>query len=90
MLKERMIIVVVAVALLLMAVLVFNQTAATAKVAAEVAGQSENAACPFSAEDRDSLRGEYNAEAGVWLPRTDRGYTGVEGGLLSLMNCAGR
>jgi hypothetical protein len=87
MLKERMFFIAVAIALLVMAVLVINQTAATAKVATEVMGQSETAACPFSAEERASMRGEYDAEIGIWLPRTDRGFTGVDGGVLGLLNC---
>lgn len=87
MLKDRIVILVVAVALLVMAALVLNQTAATAKVAAEVMSQSETASCPFSTEDRASLRGEYSKEFGVWLPRTDRGYTGVDSGVLGLLNC---
>ncbi len=89
MLKDRVFFIVVAVALLVMAALVINQTAATAKVTAEVMGQSENAACPFSPEGRASLRGNYSAQFGVSLPRTDSGYSGLDGGVLGLLDCSG-
>jgi hypothetical protein len=48
---------------------------------------AQNLACPFTAEDRYTLESVYVEEAGVWLARTDRGYTGHEGGLLALRHC---
>ncbi len=94
MLKDRLFYVIVTMALLVMAALVITQSAATAKVVSDVAGQAAStsiqagtAACPFSAQDVQSMRSEQVKDTGLWLPRTDRGFTGLEGGVLSLLNC---
>ncbi len=94
MLKNRILHILVAVALLVTAALIFNRTIATAKVSSDVASQtvamtstSSNAACPFSAQDLGSLRAVYLPEMGIWLPRTGRGDAGLDGGTLCLLSC---
>lgn len=94
MFKDRLFYTLVTAALLLMAALVIHQTAATAKVipavssqAASISNQAESAACPFSAQDVRSIRSARVKEMGLWLPRTTRGYTGQDGGVLSLLSC---
>lgn len=91
--KERMIYIVVAVSLLVFAGLVIHQTNATAKVTssdARILAPQPAAAegCPFSAADLKSLRAEYQIDEGIWLPRTDRGAAGQEGGLSALGLCS--
>jgi len=100
MFSNRLFYVFVVVALVVMAGLTARQALATAEVvsaasshAASVSehlssGNSADAAqCPFTKEERRSLRAVYLKEVGVWLPRTDKGYTGFEGGLLALRFC---
>ena len=85
-------------ALVVMAALTIRQVVATTEVvsaasghATDVSQQQERSAeaptCAFSEADRHSLTSVYVKEIGSWLPRTDSGFTGFEGGLLSLRDC---
>jgi FlaG/FlaF family flagellin (archaellin) len=92
--KDRLFYIVVTVALLVMAALVIDQTAATAKVVSGISSQATNHSdqatatlCFISAEDVQSIRLEYVKGLGIWLPRTDLGYTGRDDGILSLLYC---
>jgi len=90
----------VVVALVVMAALTIRQAVATTEVVSAASSQaasapkhlySESSAdapqCPFTEEERRSLRAVYLKDAGIWVARTDQGYTGFEGGLLALRFC---
>ena len=90
MFKHRLFNLGITAALVVMAVLVISQTAATAKVTASISSQAAASACPFSAEELLSLRAEYQPEIGAWLAKTDSGYAGQDGGTLALLSCPAR
>ncbi|MGH2520900.1 MAG: hypothetical protein ACRDH2_00215 [Anaerolineales bacterium] len=98
--SNRLFCVFVVVALAVMAALTVRQAAVTTEVVSAAASHaasapehfssesSANAAqCPFTQEERRSQHAVYLEEAGLWMPRTDGGYTGFEGGLLALRDC---
>jgi len=68
-------------------VLTVWQSVETTKVvsAANQQNSSSDTAC-FSGMDRLSLTSVYVEEAGGWFPRTNKGPTGVDGGLLDLLS----
>ncbi len=88
------------VVLVVMAALTVRQAVATTAVVSAASGlaagaperassgsSAEASQCPFTEEERRSLRAVYLEQAGIWAPRTDQGYTGYEGGLLALRFC---
>jgi hypothetical protein len=98
--SNRLFYVFVVVALAVMAALTVRQAVVTTEVVSAASSQAASAPeylssesnadapqCPFTEEERRSLRAIYLKEAGIWAPRTDKGYTGVEGGLLALRFC---
>jgi hypothetical protein len=96
MLSNRLFNVLLALALVVVAAITLHQVGVTQQVVAasqpmtritEAGNAEETATCAFSDADRHSLHAVYVPEMGGWLPRTDSGFTGFEGGLLSLRDC---
>ena len=72
-------------ALVVIVVLTISQAVATTKVVL-AASNSSNALYCFSGMDRLSLTSVYVEEARAWIPLTNHGATGVDGGLLELLS----
>ena len=99
MLRTRLFNAFVCVALVVMAALTIRQVVGTTQVVSAAgptmaeSGQqalSPSAApCTLAVVDRSSVRAVYVKQIGSWLPRTDSGYTGVEGGALYLLSQQG-
>jgi KDPG and KHG aldolase len=51
------------------------------------AGDAPAPACAFSPINRTTIRAVYVKEIGGWLPASDAGFTGFDGGLLALRDC---
>ena len=84
----------VAVTLLVLAVLIVRQGMETARIASasassvvEVSNQAEEDQCPYTLEERQSIRSVYIKEIGLWLPRSDKGMNSVDGGVIALLDC---
>ncbi|MCI0552610.1 MAG: hypothetical protein L0287_16790 [Anaerolineae bacterium] len=85
MLKNRLLNVVIVIALVVMVVLMISQTIEMAKVVSAASGSPNEAYC-FSGMDRLSLTSVHVLEAGGWFPRTNSGFTGFDGGLIHLLS----
>ena len=85
MLKNRLFNVVIGLSLVVIVVLTVSQAVETTKIVSAASGSPDAFGC-FSAMDRLSLTSVYVEEAGGWFPRTNKGSTGVEGGLLELLS----
>jgi hypothetical protein len=77
----------VAVALLVLAVLTIRDAAATVSVISETVFVSQAADECASLPARSSIRGE--TVNGVWLPTSEDGPTGIDGGLIHLLAACG-
>jgi len=96
MLRTRLFNVFVCVALAALAALTIRQVAGTTQIVSaagptivesgQQARSPDAAPCTLSVADRSSLRAVYVKQIGSWLPRTDSGFTGVEGGALYLLS----
>lgn len=93
--QNRLFNALIAVALVVVAALTFRQavvTAAVVEAAAEAAVISPAPvavaqSCPFSTTERRALRAAYVAQGGGWVTQTGvRAATGVDGGLLALLD----
>ena len=89
--KNRMFYLLAVTALCAVAVLTAFQAVSAAELAAEASTAQTQAAgspnCAFTAADGLSIEASYVAGGGGWLPQTDNGPTGVDGGLISLKDC---
>ncbi len=85
MFKNRLFNVVIGLSLVVIVVLTISQAVETTKIVSAASGPPDTSGC-FSAMDRLSLTSEYVEEAGGWFLRTNKGSTGVEGGLLELLS----
>jgi len=85
MFKNRLFNVFVVVALVVLAALTIQQALETTRIVS-AAGASESAPCAIPVVDRSSIHSEYVEEMGIWLPQSDSGPTGVDGGLLYLLS----
>ncbi len=85
MLKNRLFNVVIGVALMVVIVLTISQAVETIKVVSAASGSPDTSGC-FSAMDRLSVTSGYVEDAGSWFPRTNKGLTGVDGGLIDLLS----
>jgi len=83
--KNRLFNVVIGFALVVVIVLTISQAMETTKVVSAAFGSSDEANC-FSGMDRLSLTSVYIEEISGWFPRTNKGLTGVDGGLLYLLS----
>lgn len=83
MLKNRY--VFIGIALVAIIVLSISQAVETIKVVS-AASVSPNATGCFSAMDRLSLTSVYVKEINGWFPHTNKGPTGMDGGLLALLS----
>jgi hypothetical protein len=85
MLKDRLFHIFIGVALMVVIVLTISQAVETTKVVS-AASVSPGASGCFSGMDRLSLTSVYMEEAKAWFPRTNKGLTGVDGGLIDLFS----
>jgi len=85
MLKDRLFNAFIGVALVVIVALTISQAVETTKVVSAASGSPDTSGC-FSGIDRFSLTSVYVEEAGGWFPRTNKGLTGVDGGLLDLLS----
>ena len=92
MFKHRLFNILAIVALVVVTALTIQQALETTKVvhAAEIYGQhnhsTEPSLCSLSIVDRSSLHSVYIKQMGIWVPRTNAGPTGVDGGLIQLLS----
>ena len=89
--KNRIINFLLGLALVVTAAFTARQALATAETtsagARPAASVSDESLCPFTDEERASIRSVYIPESrGSWL-RSDTGFIGYEGGMLALLNC---
>ena len=85
MLKNRLFNTFIGVALIVVIVLTINQAVETTKVVSAASGSPDSTSC-FSGIDRLSLTSVYIEKISGWFPRTNKGLTGVDGGLLDLLS----
>ena len=85
MLKDRLFNAFIGVALMVVIVLTISQAVETTKVVSAASGSPDTSGC-FSGIDRLSLTSVYIEDAGGWFPRTNKGSTGVDGGLIDLFS----
>ena len=85
MLKNRLFNAFIIVALAVTVVLTISQAVETTKVISAASGSSDEAYC-FSGMNRLSLTSVYMKEINGWFPRTNKGPTGIDGGLLNLLS----
>ena len=81
---QRLFSLFVAVALLVLTVLTIRDAAATVSVISDTAYVSQAADECASLPARSSIRGE--TINGVWLPTSEDGPTGIDGGLIYLLS----
>ena len=87
--KNRFFNVLVGLLLALTAALTARQAVVTADTVTAGRSASEGSAvdCPLSAEERASIQAVYQPQAhGAWA-RSDAGFVGPEGGLLTVLDC---
>lgn len=85
MIKNRLFNIFIIVALAVTVVLTISQAVETTKVVSAASVSPDAAGC-FSAMNRLSLTSVYMKEIAGWFPRTNKGLTGVDGGLLELLS----
>ena len=85
MLKKHLFNVVIGFALVVVIVLTISQAMKTTKVVSAASGSPDTSDC-LSLMDRLSLTSVYIEEISGWFPRTNKGLTGVDGGLLDLLS----
>lgn len=87
---DRFVNLLIGVALMLTAAFTARQavvTASTIQAGSAAASQSNKLECPISGTELASIRAVYLPEAGGWWPRSDAGFVGYEGGLLTVLDC---
>jgi hypothetical protein len=86
--KNRLFNFVVILALASMAALTISQVAATNRLvsAASNGGAAADEQCSALGVDRSSIHMVYVERVGAWMPYTQNGPTGVDGGLLQLLS----
>ena len=85
MLKNRLFNVVIGLSLVVIVVLTVSQAVETTKIVSAASGSPDTSSC-FSGMDRLSLTSVYVEEASGWFPYTNKGPTGVNGGLIDLLS----
>ncbi len=86
--KIRLFNVLVAVALVLVLALTAKEAFATAGLVSRVAHGAQSSACPDLTQ-HPVARARYVKEMGSWLPYSENGPTGVDGGLIFILsNCS--
>jgi hypothetical protein len=86
--KTRLFNVLVAVVLILVLALTVNEAFATAGSVSGSAQGAESPACPALTR-HPVARARYVKEMGGWLPYSENGPTGVDGGLIYILsNCS--
>jgi hypothetical protein len=85
--RSRLFNALIASALAIVVALTVWQSVETTKVVSAAQNQDgpSDTVC-FSGMDRLSLTSNYVPEARVWIPNTNKGPTGVDGGLMSLLS----
>jgi len=87
MFKNRLFNTLIAIALVIVIAFTVREAAATAEVISQ-SSSTKGAKTLECAElpSRYSLRTEYVSEVGMWVPHTEGGPTGVDGGLIELLS----
>ena len=85
MLKSRLFNVFIGVALMVVIVLTISQAVETTRVVLAASSSPDTSGC-FSGMDRLSLISVYVEEASGWFSYTNKGPTGVNGGLIDLLS----
>jgi len=83
MLKNRY--VFIGIALVVIIILTISQIVEMTKIVSAASASPDATGC-FSAMDRLSLTSVYVKEINGWFPHTNKGPTGVDGGLLALLS----
>ena len=84
--KNRFFNLVVIVALAVMAALTINQVAAANRLVSGESNLRTSYSCSAPGAVHSPIRTEYEAGRGGWVISTDDGPTGVDGGLIQLLN----
>ena len=82
MLKNRLLLLLMAIAVMVLSAFTIREAVAVTLIRSELGNPLKCDSLP----SRDSIRTEYDEEAGMWIIRTEDGPTGIDGGLETLLS----